>query len=127
MRRMYHPYWKWEDNKAGLYKFNGFDEKETEDMTNKAKTLLLNEKEFFRIAKKVIKKWFYSAEQNLSNRGRNRQAWIGQASCCYKYGIPEYITKYGWRLLTRKQQDEANKVADKVISIWETGYAKKIS
>lgn len=123
MKRLYHPYYLWEDDKNGMYdlteEYTNLTEKETEELSLKAKELLCNEKEFFLIAKKVITEWKYACEQNLSNRGRNRQAWIGQASCNYKFKISEYITKYGWRLMSIEEQERANKVADKIIDIWE--------
>jgi hypothetical protein len=74
----------------------------------------------------MVSEWIYSAEQNLSNSSRNRQAWIGQASCCYKYGVPEHITKYAWRLMSFEQQHKANQIANKVIKIWEDVNAEKI-
>jgi len=125
MNRIYHPYNLWEDVENGILK-NGFNELETEELTEKAKSLLCNSKEFYEVAKKVIENWIYSAEQNLSNTSRNRQAWIGQSSCCYKHKVPEYITKYAWRLMTKEEQDEANKIADKIIKLWEEKNAKKI-
>jgi hypothetical protein len=132
MKRIYHPYWKWEDHKAGLYNMlDPYTEQQTEKLSNDAKELLSNPELFRNVALTVIRDWPRSAEVNLSNPSRNRQAWIGQASCCYALKIPEYITKFGWRLMTLEQQAEANKVADEIINIWEVRhgencYAKKI-
>jgi hypothetical protein len=128
MKRIYHPYWKWEDFENGLYDLEKeYSEKEECELANKAKSLLSNNTEFYNIALKVISEWTFAAEQNLTNKNRNRQAWIGQASCCYKYKIPERITKYGWRLLSLDEQKNANKIADKIIIQWEQQHAKKIS
>ena len=125
MNRIYHHYSLWEDCNNGILK-NGFSEKETEKMTQQAKKLLSNPKKFYYTAFRVIQEWEFASEQQLSNKGRNRRAWLGQASCCYKYNIPEYITKYGWRMMSKEQQDSANLVAEKIIRLWETQNAKKI-
>jgi hypothetical protein len=132
MKRIYYPYWKWEDYKAGLYRLTEtYTEQQQEQLANDAKELLSNSNLFKQIALTVIQDWPRSAAVNLSNPSRNRQAWIGQASCCYALKIPEWITKFGWRLLTIEQQEEANRVADSVIRLWEIThgdncYAKKI-
>ena len=118
MKQIYHHYSKWEDVKNGILK-NGFDEKTTEELTQMAKSLLCDSDEFYKFAKKVINEWEYASEQHLSNKSRNRQAWIGQATCCYRYGVPEYITKYAWRMMTKEEQDEANYIADGIIKLWE--------
>jgi hypothetical protein len=67
--------------------------------------------------------WKYSAEVNLSNRNRNRQAWLGQASCCLIVGAPEDLTKQAWHTLTAAEKIAANAVADEVIAAWERRYA----
>jgi len=126
MKQIYHHFSKWEDTRNGILK-NGYNEKETEELTFMAKSLLCNPKEFYKIALKVIKNWIYASEQHLSNKSRNRHAWIGQASCCFAYGVPEYITKYAWRLMVKEEQDKANDIADKIISLWEKQNAKKLS
>jgi hypothetical protein len=120
MKRIYHPYWKWEDYHAGLYDLdNYYNEQQTESMTFTAKEILCNSEFFLKTALKVVTEWRYAAEVNLSNPSRNRQAWIGQASCCYVLQTPEYITKYAWRLMTPEQQAEANRIADIAIKTWE--------
>jgi hypothetical protein len=131
MMRIYHPFWLWEDFKAGFYDVETrYNEQQVNELAIKAKELLSNSRMFELTALKVIKEWKHSAEVNLTNPSRNRQAWIGQASCCYYWHIPEYITKIGWRLMTFDEQEEANSVADLVIKKWEEqfsgmGYAKK--
>lgn len=122
MDRIYHPYYLWEDVNNGILK-EDFSQKEIELLTNKAKSLLINSELFYNTALKVICNWKYSSEQQLSNIQRNRRAWLGQASCCYKYKIPEFITKYAWRMMAESEQNEANKVAEDVITIWEQKYA----
>ena len=117
MKRIYYPYTEWEDYQNGLFKtvsspYEGV-------LINNAISLLSNPKKFYEVAKKVINEWPKAADLNLSNVGRNRQAWIGQASCCYKFGVPENQTKRAWNLLTEQQQNDANKIADIIILEWE--------
>ena len=122
MKQIFHPYNLWEDCKNGILK-KGFSEKEEERLMEKAKTLLCNPKKFYKVGLLVISNWKYSSEQNLSNKSRNRNAWIGQASCCYAYNVPEYITKYAWRMMTLEEQKEANAIAQDIILLWEEKYA----
>jgi hypothetical protein len=118
MKRIFHPYWKWEDHKAGLYELT-YAPDEEEYGAVLAKTILCNSEWFKMVASKMVAEWVKSAEFNLTNTSRNRQAWIGQASCCYALGVPDYVTKIGWRMMTNEQQREANKIADQVIEEWE--------
>lgn len=127
MKRIYYPYWEWEDYKNGLYDLEKeYSEKEQEELSSQVK-VFLSSKEFEKVGFKIISEWKIACEQNLTNPSRNRQAWIGQASACYKLGVPERITKFGWRLLSLEQQEQANLVADKIIKKWEENHAKKIS
>lgn len=70
----------------------------------------------------VVHSWEIAAEQNLTNLARNRQAWLGQAACCFVHGAPEYLTKIAWGELTEDQQKNANIVADSVIQTWEKAW-----
>lgn len=67
----------------------------------------------------VVRDWVYSSEVYLTYKGYNRQAWLGQAACCYAHGATEAETKRGWRLLTQEEMDRANASADRVIKDWE--------
>ena len=120
MNRIYHHYSEWEDYQNGLYNLN-----EVENMDSlilNCANLLKNCEEFYSVMLKVIKHWRKAAEVNLTNTNRNRQAWLGQSSCCYKFKAPEYITKIAWRTLSKVEQDKANKTADRIILEWETKY-----
>ena len=74
----------------------------------------------------VSLKWKYAAEQNLSNTSRNRQAWLGQAACCFNHGCSESLTKKAWHQLNISDQNKANEIADKVIHEWEQYYINKL-
>lgn len=115
--RIYHPFTSWEDHQFGMYEKKCFMD---EMKIVKDCELLLKCPEFFyESATYVTHHWKNSAEHNLTNLNRNRQAWIGQASCCLTNGAPEYLTKIAWNNLTLKQQEIANKIADDVILDWE--------
>lgn len=68
---------------------------------------------------RVINEWKYCVEQNLTNLGINRKAWIGHAAVTLETGIPEHITRQAWSHLTDEQRFLANKQADKYILQWE--------
>lgn len=116
MNRVYHKYTEWEDFKNGMY---DADNGNYNELLNDAVLLLSNDNLFYETALKVIESWVISTKENLTNINSNRRAWIGQASCCYAYGVTEAITRDAWALLTDIQRYNANKVADKIISIYE--------
>lgn len=115
--RIYHPYQKWEDFNFGMFEKTCF--MDDHQMINDCKNLLACTEWLWEAMQFVAHNWKYSTEQNLSNLRRNRQAWLGQAACCFVHGAPEYTTKAAYNLLTERQQISANKVADEVISLWE--------
>ena len=79
--------------------------------------LLTDIPEFERVLTCVISEWKNSCEHYLTNSAMNRIAWLGQAALCYKHGIPsEY--RGGFGLLTKDQQEEANKAAHRALNLW---------
>lgn len=125
MKRIYHRYEKWEDWQHGMYnKTVDYDEKEQEKRAKMCMQVLSDQERFFKIANSVLDNWVISSDVNLSNVNRNRQAWIGQSACCYELGVPEFITKWAWRMMELKDQKEANQTANKIIKLWESKHAK---
>lgn len=120
LKRMYHNYLLWEDYKNGLYILDTIED--SDKLIIKCANLLKDCKRFYDVMKLVIKDWKIATEVNLSNVNRNRQAWLGQASCCYMFKAPEYITKIAWKMLSKNQQDNANNTADVIINNWEKIY-----
>ncbi len=114
MAQIYHPYWQWEDYANGFYR--KVDKTKELENVHLALNLLSNEILFYSVAKEMVSKWVKSSEQNLTDDSINKKAWIGQASCCYSDGVPEYLTREAWGQLTDIQREKANFVADKVIS-----------
>jgi hypothetical protein len=125
LKRIYHHYEKWEDWRNGMYSVSPTSM--VNQLVDSAKNLLNTTSEFYYIASKVISDWTNSCEQNLTNRNRNRQAYIGQASCCFNSGTPENLTKLAWHQLSSTQQNEANAIADKIILKWEKTHAQNLS
>ena len=113
-RKFYH-YTLWEDFINGMY-----SSKSVSDRNSDAATKLLSDTIQLESAMlAVIDKWPISSSVNLSYRGYNRQAWLGQAACCIWLGLTETETREGWAYLSDEQKDKANKVADHVIKVWE--------
>lgn len=116
MRRIWHHYHKWEDYQNGMWRTAPKDEHEK--LIKKA-VRFMSKKSFGAAMEKVVLNWPYACEHNLSNTSANRQAWLGQAACCYKIKVPEYITRQAWAMLTETKREIANGYADKWINIWE--------
>lgn len=123
MNQIFHNYKTWEDYKFGMYENIAF--MDDEPLIRQCIDVLSCPEWLWECMTFVSHNWRFSAEQNLTNLSRNRQAWLGQASCCWINGAPEYITKLAWNRLTEKQQNKANQVADEVIKDWEEKYSKR--
>lgn len=74
---------------------------------------------FLSACRRVLIEWPNSSMQNLSSRGSNRCAWIGQAASMLNHQSVEMTTRMGWRLLSDSEKEEANRVAKQVIEEWE--------
>jgi len=116
MRQVFHHHSLWEDARGGMYLPTSCAPAFHEML---ARAILADPQTFARCASEMVSCWGYSAEHNLTNRSRNRRAWVGQATCCFVAGCPDYTVKNAWHRLTREQQDLANVVADGVILRWE--------
>ena len=117
MKAIYHPYTIWEDYLNGMYKIPA--KPYSEKVINKCTNLLSNEEKFFQVGLEMVNLWSNAAGQNLTNKSVNRQSWVGQASCCYKYGASELITRISWSRVSSLNKIRANKIADKIISMYE--------
>lgn len=116
VKQQYYHFEEWEDFKNGMYATTCL---KTDKCLKKAVLLLSNPYLCEKYMQKAVSIWQKSALHNLSNYSRNRRAWLGQAACCFFSGTPEYLTKQAWWLLTDKQRDKANHIADQVIRKWE--------
>jgi hypothetical protein len=116
MKRIYHPYWLWEDYKHGFY--------ENSSGSNKEKHIekcleLFNSKELTtEFMFRVVNEWKYSCEHNLTNEAMNKIAYIGQSACCLFASIPNTITMECWSKLSSEIQKQANEIAEKALNHW---------
>lgn len=114
---MKYPYYEWEDYLNGMYLIPS--KPYNQNLINQCVKLLSNEIVFFETAMKMIKVWKKCSSHNLEDRSINRKAWIGQASCCYKFNCPELVVREAWSLITNINKYKANKIAEKIIQIYE--------
>lgn len=122
IEQIFHSYEKWECYENGMYKSVCFmDEHE---MIKDCMSLLSCPEWLYESMSMTTHSWFYSCEHFLSNKARNRQAYLGQAACCLIHGAPEYITKKAWGILSPYEQQKANEVADEVLKVWEEKHRK---
>ena len=87
---------------------------------NNCINLLSSPSIFYDTLKKILIEWTISCDENLSNISCNRQAWLGQAACCYLHKAEETITREAWSKLNDKKRLEANNIADKIIKEYES-------
>lgn len=120
IQKRWHHYLKWEDYQNGMYRTLSGQEKQ--DSLEKAIAFTGDAELYGNHMLNVVDKWPVSCEQNLTDQGMNRRAWIGHAACCLAIGCPEDITREAWSHLTIEQQDEANTKADFAIELWEAIY-----
>jgi hypothetical protein len=124
IKRIYHSWEKWEDYKSGFY--NNVSGKEKTIMIKKVVEMFSSRELTEKYMDKVIHSWFYSCEQNLTNNGMNKIAYIGQAACCLFYGIPASVTMEAWSSVDEADQQVANGIADKKLNEWENIYSKAL-
>jgi hypothetical protein len=118
MKRIYHPYWLWEDYKAGFY--DNVSGEEKKKLLLKA-VEMFNSKELTKLNMlRVVVEWKYSCEHNLTNESLNKIAYIGQGACCLYSKIPSTITMEAWSLLTEEVKNRSNELALFTIKQWET-------
>ena len=120
MRRAHYRYELWEDWQAGLYAVRTCGD---EAALQAASGVLLGDPDDFgRVAWEMVRAWPIAAEVALTHTSSNRQAWVGQATCCYAHAAPDYVTKRAWWDLNDTAKDAANATADSVIDRWEGTY-----
>jgi len=122
MRRYYARYVLWEDYQNGMY--DKYLEPDKLALIDKAKSLLSDSAKFHAAIIELTQKWIVSTKVNMTNKHENRRAWLGWAACCYRYKVPEILTREAWRLLTDAERNSANFVADKFIKNYDLNYEK---
>lgn len=119
IERVFRHHDQWEDHKAGMYAVRYDDPAAGAEL---ARVLLADVFALEAAMSAVCREWPVATEVNLTHVTSNRQAWLGQAACCFACGVPDDVTKQGWHRLSGMQQAAANAVADQVIAEWEAVY-----
>ena len=115
MRRIYHPFWTWED--IGMWR--DVSAKDCRAMLEPAIRFTGDARAYGAAMLRVLDECPLACEHNLTERSMNQQAWIGHAAAYLAHGFPEYLTREAWGLLTQQQRDEANAMADRAINEWK--------
>lgn len=117
MKRIFHHWEKWECFRAGLYETACPDGYTNETAKEAYREFLSDLPRFDAAIRRVLNEWPHSCQQFLTNEQINRVAWLGQASMCIDTGVPA-IYRGGFGLLSPKQQQAANMLAQSHISKW---------
>ncbi len=114
--QVFHPYTAWEDWQAGMWQVPHDVTAEMEQAAH----ILGNPALFLDAARAMLRDWPTAAEQNLTDMAQNRRAWVGQATCCHMAGVTEQATRQAWWTLTVREQYDANMIADRAVTEWQT-------
>lgn len=116
MKRIHHPWDKWECYPAGFH--NNTADRLTDAQALKAYADFLRDIPRFEAAlTRVLAEWPNSCEHNLSNESMNRIAWLGQAAMCIDTGVPNCY-RAGFFKLTADEQLAANRTAFAALNRW---------
>lgn len=122
IKRVYHHFSVMEEYKTNMWKQIPVDQREVKVI--QSRDLMLNFGLFKESMIKAVNEWPFSCEANLSASVINHQAWLGHAGCAINHDAPEDLTRQAWSMLTKEQQDLANKAADEAKEYWVSKYAK---
>lgn len=115
IKRVYIPYWLWEDWLNGMWLKAEFDLQTCIDFTG-------NHLKYGQAMKQVIVAWPNTMLNSLTNPSVNKRAFLGHCAASFAIGCPEYITRMAWRELTDEQRYLADKVAQETIDEWKENY-----
>jgi hypothetical protein len=117
INKIYHPFWLWEDYKAGFYK--SCSKKDKEEKKHLVSNMFSDYGLTMCYMNKVVNTWFFSCEQFLTNESINKVAYLGQAACCLYGGVPNLITMNVWSSLDDNIRDRSDFLAKRIIKKWE--------
>ena len=119
IRRIYHHYKLWEEwTSSCMWKKVKAEDWDRE--LERAIKFIGDDEAYGQAMLRVIKKWKYSCEHNLSCISQNRRAWLGHAACALEKELSESVVRSAWGMLTEEQRVSANKKADEAIEEWES-------
>ena len=117
MKRIYHPWDRWECFPAGFYATVPPAPMTAEQALDAYAVFLRDTPRFEAALGRVLAEWPTSCEHFLSNEGLNRIAWLGQASMCIATGVPSFF-RAGFKLLNDQERRTANATALKWLNVW---------
>lgn len=117
MRRIYHPWHRWECVDAGLFATVGPGGLSADECLDAYAEFLRDAVRFDVALGRVVREWPISCEQFLTNEKSNRIAWLGQASMCIDTGIPS-VFRGGFKRLAAREQARANAQAGECMRGW---------
>lgn len=118
MKRIYHPFNKWEEIAHNMWG----------DVPDKEKALIQaieftsNAKVYGEYMQRVVREWPISCENALTDSNLSKKAWIGHAATALALQVPEDIVRKAWGFLTDEQRTLANAEATRAIKSWEKHY-----
>lgn len=115
--RIFHEWQDWECYPAGFYSDKPPKDMTVEQCEQAYRDFLANIPRFESALKRVIVEWKNSCEHYLTNEKMNRIAWLGQSSMCLETGISSRFCG-GYNLLTKEQQEAADRKAHEYLNIW---------
>ena len=113
MKKVWHPYWLWEDYLAGMW-----SKVEKEGMMEQAIIFTGDHEAYGESMQMIVREWPYACQHNLTCTSMNRLAWIGHAACAFTHGLPEFVVRKAWWNLTELQRNLADKQSQKALDWW---------
>lgn len=117
MERRWTSWDTWEDYKSNFYGSVTGDWQRDNTLELYA-SLLRDLPKFEAALQHIVEKWPNSLLHNLTDAGRNRRAYMGQAACALLYRVPHKVSMSGYQLLTQAEKDAADAMAWKYIEIF---------
>ena len=123
IKRIYHPYWKWECYINGMWSApeKKLQHKKIQDAIEFTSNHILYGEAMLR----VVHCWNFSMENFLTNPSVNHRAHIGHCACCLQLGLEESVVRHAWKHLTDTQRALANLEAEKAKNKWIKLHANK--
>lgn len=123
MKQLFRPYWEWEDYANGMWRKVSFEDEDR--MLVQAIEFTGDWVKYGEAMGEVVTTWPLTMLNSLTNVSINRRAFLGHCAVCYRLGIPEYITRKAWGMLTNEQRWRADDIAEKHIKHWGIEHERK--
>jgi hypothetical protein len=114
--RFWCAYTDLEEYHAGMWKNLG-SESSKQKLIASSVVLLRTPSLFKKAIERVFAEWPISCKAEFTSPG-NHLSWLGCASCCLQFGVPEELTRRAWWKLTDTERNRANKIASESIKRW---------